>query len=67
MPDGEKTGFFGVMNGAVRNLTLENASFAVESGTLGGLAAEAAGTFEACTVSGAMSVGVSATAGGLVG
>ena len=67
VPDGEKTGFFGVMNGTVRNLTLENASFAVESGTLGGLAAEAAGTFEACTVSGAMSVGGSATAGGLVG
>ena len=26
VPDGEKTGFFGVMNGTVRNLTLENAS-----------------------------------------
>ena len=65
--ESEQTGFFGVMNGTVRNVTLQNASYTVESGTLGGLAAESAGTFEGCTVSGEMTVGGKAVAGGLVG
>ena len=67
VPECDETGFFGVMNGTVRNLTLENASYTVQGGTLGGLAAVSAGTFEDCTVSGEMTVGGKAAAGGLVG
>lgn len=62
------TGFFGVNAGTVSGLTLENVTVKADSGFAGTLAGENQGNMEKCEVlSGAMTIGGNAVAGGLVG
>lgn len=62
------TGFFGVNKGTVKNLKLDGVTLDVTAGLAGTVAAVNQGTIENCNVlSGAMTVGGNAVAGGLVG
>lgn len=62
------TGFFGVNAGSVAGLKLENVTVKADSGFVGTLAGENQGNMENCEVlSGTMTIGGNAVAGGLVG
>jgi len=62
------TGFFGVNEGSVASLKLENVTVSADGGFVGTLAGENKGKLDMCAVySGAMTVKGNAVAGGLVG
>ncbi|MBQ6839953.1 MAG: hypothetical protein IJO45_04615 [Oscillospiraceae bacterium] len=62
------TGFFGVNEGGVASLKLQNVSISADSGFAGALAGENKGKLDMCTaISGSMTVSGKTVAGGLVG
>lgn len=61
------TGFFGVSEGQIKDLELENVTINADGGVAGGIAAVSTGSIEGSSVSGKMTLSGSVTAGGLVG